>query len=185
MADYEDEWVPGVRAWFVCRSGTRDKSLLNVPEKVADQCWTLMPSKVWTRRWEDPTRSRQKWFCKCCRAGFHTSYKMLVCITCQHTGKMYWLVAPVADPDSQDIRDMRVERDYKVKNMTSAHDLFDSIPHRLPELGEDSIVRLARRSELADSQDPDGDNIFKVIEDKRLEATTFPEWDWLQIFNFV
>ena len=62
VAQYSDEWCKTktgtFRALYVCMQDWGGQW---------PACGTLMPSQAWTRRFEDPTSSKQRWYCVCCR----------------------------------------------------------------------------------------------------------------------
>ena len=97
-------------------------------------------------------------------------------------GRTHWMTAPVADPDSKDIRDMKVARDIRAK---TTQELYDSIPDRLPCISPDSVVRKATAAECAWTPGVDVDKVFKVKEDVRELVAGIEEWNWSNVFTFV
>ena len=47
-------------------------------EGKTEECHTLILSKVWGRKHEDPLKRKQKWYCKICGTKYKTYYGMLV-----------------------------------------------------------------------------------------------------------
>ena len=88
-----------------------------------NSCATVMPSKQWPRKKEDPTAPKQAYYC-------HTGHKynanwgQLIEMRTL-TGKLLYAIAEVPGHHIQDIRALKIERE--CPNMT-AEQIFDSLP---------------------------------------------------------
>ena len=104
------------RCWFMCLAGGSTWP-----------CMTVCPSKSWTRRFSDPTASKQRWFCTECSARFKTKFGCLIEIV-SVSGVRCFVRATVPDMDVQDIRAMQHERIYQGRDSKQLFDLLPVIP---------------------------------------------------------
>ena len=104
------------RCWFMCLAGGSTWP-----------CMTVCPSKSWTRRFSDPTASKQRWFCTECSARFKTKFGCLIEIV-SVSGVRCFVRATVPDMDVQDIRAMHHERIYQGRDSQQLFDLLPVIP---------------------------------------------------------
>ena len=90
-----------------------------------EPCNTLITSKDWYRKHENPLATGQKWYCPICETKYKTKYGMLVELKLR-TGEIGLLKAPITNDLSKDIKFMSVQQQHSAAE--SAQDLFDSIP---------------------------------------------------------
>ena len=103
VAQYQDEWcnVEGgkLRAWYAC---------LNTGKKrQSAPCGTVIASKRWPRKFDDPSAVRQKWYCACCKVKYATRWGMLVEVVVK--GISFSCRSPVTEADVEDVRAMCLE----------------------------------------------------------------------------
>jgi hypothetical protein len=176
-AQYNDEWVynprtkSGLRAWCICQAG-----------HAGWECNTLMCSRHWRRRWEDPgtTLAGQRWYCVIhgCHARYKTRFGMLVQVLTQNLST--FMLAPCSDKDVEDIRAMALEERYQPKD---ALDLWRQIPDFIPEVHDHQILRPAMPEECEPGTDCT--KVFRIRKDAMHILQTLPRWEWNSIFSFV
>ena len=76
-ADYSDEWVEGMRVWYICQANQG----AGWPK-----CNTLISSKQWGTLHEDPLAPKQRWYCGVCGTRYKTNFGLLIEIKHQGLG---------------------------------------------------------------------------------------------------
>ena len=172
-AQYSDEWVcnkdpkghvtSAFRSFYICLAGG------------TDQCLTVIPSKKWSTKHDDPLAAKQRWYCICCGAMYKTRFGMVVEI--QIRGNFYYVRAPIPPDNLEDTRALYLEQTLKP---SSPEDLLDKLKDVVPHPSE--ILRRITQNDVWGNQktrfDPDA---FKLSANAYKK---FQEFDWQQIMNF-
>ena len=179
VAQYHDEWIDtgrgGLRAWYVCFSAR---------EKGTETCGTLIPSKLWPRRFDDPGATKQRWYCACCGAKYKTGFGMLVEFHLKKNNVSTFMLAEISNRDVEDVRAMYLEATLNVKDHK---ELWTKIPDFYP-MNPDDVLRPCVASDFwADVQGPplDKSKIMKFHDDKKVELMKMEKWNWDDIFAFT
>jgi hypothetical protein len=110
------------RAYFLCMSGGSDHP-----------CMSVMASKAWRRRFDDPLASKQRWFCLYCGARYRVRFGALIEILSASTGARYWARASCPDADICDARGLFHEQSFRA---TSPEMLYEQLPVLAPTVGD-------------------------------------------------
>ena len=142
-ADYSDAWteirdnkgklIGGFSAFYICE-WTPDKGK-TPDEGKTEECHTLILSKVWGRKHEDPLKSKQKWYCKICGTKYKTYYGMLVEIREVGTNDVCHALANCTDDDDRGTKALILEERYGQEAKTP-EDLYRLVPTIEPTLGQ-------------------------------------------------
>ena len=172
-AQYSDEWVcntdskgqvlSAFRSFYICKAGG------------ADPCYTVIPSKTWSTKHEDPLATKQRWYCNCCGAMYKTRFGMVIEIEIR--GQFYYVKSAIPPDNLEDTRAIFLEQTLAP---TSPEDLLfklkDVAPHR------SAIFRPITRDDVygggKTKYDP---NAFKITGEAYRKLQ---EFDWQQIMNF-
>ena len=132
-----------------------------------------MPSQAWTRRFEDPTGSKQRWYCVCCQTRYVTRFGMLV--EFHRDGISTFMLAEVSNHDVEDVRAMKLEAKH---NPATAEELYRSLPVVMPMDSRD-VLRSVRPDEIA-VKSCHCDSVMKIRHPERLNEV--PKWNWDSLF---
>ena len=177
---YCDDWVGCLggwfRSWFVClacgRSATavthsgNNKPTVHEPSKV---CLTVIPSKIWGVKFEDPMAPHQKWYCwdyTRYSAGYGVIVEMMTL-----PKRLVYAWAQCPSTDVLDIRALKIEAECP---KMSADEIYQHIPTIPPTCTTGAI-------QPHPSHPSDG-RYFKV------DAEFFnglPTFEWQQIYNLT
>ncbi len=181
-AQYSDEWVElksgGARrnktvgrftSYYICRSGS------TMSGSLAEKCWSIIPSKDWMTRFDDPLASKQRWYCPCCSAKYKATWGMLIEILAD--GQVVYVLADCPDTNCEDVRAMYLEAKHKPKD---PEDLYEKVKHVMPFTT--NLIRKMNPNEQYDTSRPFNPRVYKFTDPDVLE--TIPKFSWHQIFNF-
>ena len=115
--EYVSSWKGYLRYWFVCMSGG-----------AGWECMTAILSKMWLRKFKDPSASKNKYKCSVCKANYKTAWGVLIEYSID--GKIYYFRAPIPDEDTLDIKAADIDR--KMSKNSSAIDIYNSLPMIAP-----------------------------------------------------
>ena len=135
-----------------------------------------MPSKEWTRRFEDPASNKQRWYCVCCKCKYVTKFGMLVEV--HYKGISTFLLAEVPNHDVDDVRAMFHE---DTLAPTSPKDLYEKLPVLLP-MDPLEVLRPATQSEVT-KENVDYKKNMKLLHPDKLKEV--PKWNWDKIFKLT
>ena len=128
---------------------------------------TAILSKMWLRKFKDPSALKNKFKCSVCTAKYKRAWGVLIeyCID----GKIYYFRSSVPDEDTLDIKAADIDR--KMSKNSSAIDIYNSLPMIAPttttlvqpinvELGQYKLPPMA---------------VYKEI----------PVWRWVDVLAFA
>lgn len=173
-AQYSDEWVcnkdskgqvlSAFRSFYICLAGGADYP-----------CYTVIPSKTWSTKHEDPLASKQRWYCICCGACYKTKFGMVIEIEIR--GQFYYVKAPIPPENLEDTRAMYLEQTLAPKSPEDLlQKLKDVAPHRNAILSPITMADVYGGGKT--KFDP---NTFKIKADA---YQALQDFDWQQIMNF-
>ena len=168
---FSDEWLckrnkqgivwSAVRSWYVCLCDCKG---------AWDCCATLILSKTWARKHNDPMASRQVYYCHQGHK-YATKYGQLVQLVI--AGRSFFMRAEVPDWDIEDIRAINQEEENGWDASTSAEQIFAVAKVASPLECDQSglLVPIAAH-----------DGHFKIT---NLEVfKSMPMFPWAQIYTF-
>ncbi len=171
-ADYSDAWTEiksasgrllgGFVAFYVCR-----------------ECNTLIVSKTWFRKKDDPLATKQVWKCCCCGANYRTGMGMLVQTMLVGSDQPLYALAPVMNDDVKDLMTITLENEFG-NRVKTPEDLYRLIPEVLPVEGR--FIRKAVASDYCKWLTPPEYGVYKILEYSVLE--TCPKWNWANVQHF-
>ncbi len=171
-AQYSDEWVTSksgekktghFRAFYACMAGGADH-----------QCGTVILSKAWLRRHEDPLKAKQRWYCLCCGTRYETGFGMLT--EFYDGGEHCFALAETPGQDVEDIRALDLEDRVQP---CSPENLYEALVDVHPFTCV--LTRPAQRHEILPNMNEHG--VYKITNLKALAE--LPKLEWTQLFNFV
>jgi hypothetical protein len=148
------------RYWFICKAGGQWP------------CNSLILSKKWGRKFEDPSASKNKYRCTVCGANYKTIWGVLIEVTeTDQYGRPTALYYMTAEPPNEDVLDVKAAQIEATlaKRARTAREVYDAIPSFAPSVS--SVVS------VVDEQAGQ----YKVIDDAFLK--TLPVWRWADIFT--
>ena len=159
-ATSHDEYVSSekryLRYWFVCMAGGSGW-----------ECMTAILSKKWKRKFQDPSTPKNKYKCCVCTANYKTVWGVIIEYSID--GKLYYFRAPIPDEDTLDIKALDIER--KVKDNSSAIDIYNSLPMIPP-----TTTSLVRPIDVEQGT-------YKLP--PRAEYKEIPLWSWPDVLAFA
>jgi hypothetical protein len=175
-ADYGDCWVEttasdggllgGFCSYYICMSNH-------------GACRTLILSKVWGRRHEDPMAAKQNWKCVCCGTGYKTRMGMLIETRLVGNPTPLYALAPCCTHTEKDLKALILEDRYKGQVLTP-EDLYAIIPDCPPTEG--AFLRKAVRADFCSWLPFQAEGVYKIQQMERLQATK--KWDWNNVYQF-
>ncbi len=177
-AQYSDEWVElrggkdksrligKFTSFYICRGK------LGSP---TDFCWSVIPSKEWERKMEDPLASKQRWYCNSCGARYKTAWGMLIEILTADA--VMYVQADIPDMNVEDIRAMYLEDRLKP---TDPEDLYARIRDLAPVTT--NLLRPMEPSEQWNTEKPFNPRVYKFVSPDVFAQV--PKFSWHQVFNF-
>jgi len=171
VAQYQDEWtsVDGgrLRAWCAClREGKK---------RLAKPCGTVIASKRWPRRFDDPSSSRQKWYCACCKVKYATRWGMLVEVVARSMS--FFCCSPVTEGDIEDVRAMYLEK--KMPSRFTPQQLYDSIKD------VESLRPVQHHEAYVADMNLKADDLEYSWKNRDITSyESLPMFSWEQIFTF-
>jgi hypothetical protein len=158
---YHDQYVQTthgyMRYWFVCMAGGNEYT-----------CMTAILSKLWDRKFPDPTAVRNKWRCTFCNSNYKATWGVFVEL--RIGDKIYCLRASVPDDDTLDIKAMDLERQFK-NNASTPQELYDAIPMIAPTTTQYVVCLDEAKGQ------------YKLIGKK--EYLLLPEWKWKDVLQMA
>lgn len=157
-ASYSDEWSSSgttwFRMWYVCLAGG------------SDRCFTVLLSKAWGLKKQDPLASGQAWYCRC-GSRFRAGWGVVIEVRCRNGDTVYYK-AECPDWHKQDIRALLYETKYRP---SSPEDLYRKVPQAAPVVGE-----------LVEAVDRDA-GVFRIASPASYDSLSTLAWN--QIFNMI
>jgi hypothetical protein len=175
-ADYGDCWVEttntdgsllgGFCSYYICMSDN-------------GKCRTLILSKVWTRRHEDPLASQQRWKCVCCNTKYKTRMGMLIETRLLGNPVPVYALADCCTGDEKDLKSLILQDKYAGQVLTP-EDLYNIIPDCPPTEGP--FLRKATRAEFCSWLPFQAEGVYKIQNMEALQKAT--RWDWNNVYHF-
>ena len=136
-SSYSDEWteikngkgqvVGGICSWYVCRARTG----WDDNKQCHAECMSVIPSKDWDRKFEDPLASKQKWYCHCA-AKYNATWGQLVELKRVNAAgelERFYMKAEVPTWDAEDVRAMYHEA---TMDPASPMELYNNVKRVVP-----------------------------------------------------
>jgi hypothetical protein len=175
-ADYGDCWVEtqntngtllgGFCSYYICMSNH-------------GQCATLILSKVWTRKHEDPLASKQNWKCVCCGTNYKTRMGMLIETRLLGNPVPVYALAPCCTHDEKDLKSLILQDKYAGQVLTP-EDLYNIIPDHAPTEGP--FLRKATKAEFAYWVPFKPEGVYKIMNVEALQKAK--RWNWNNVYHF-
>ena len=125
-------------------------------------------SKEWHRLHDDPTATKQRWYCLECKARYMTRFGV-VCELLMGDGKLRYCKAPIPPQGIMDAKFMSVES--IMGPVQTPKELYDKIPIVTPLAHIGTIQQTSQKGH------------YKFVGDMKM--ADLPELDWEQLFNLV
>jgi hypothetical protein len=173
---YSDEWCGVMGGWFRSYYGCFNGCDWNGEQPVMTKgcCGTLIPSKLWNTKFEDPLAESQRWYCWCTKRHSASWGQVVEIMTL--SGKLLYCWATVPPDTIQDIRALKIERE--LGKQATAEEIYDSLPVIPPQQTEGCI----QVHPLAPRCRPGEERFFTMEEDF---FNKLPKFEWYQIFNMT
>ena len=140
-----------------------------------ERCGTVIISKIWDRRKEDPLATGQRYYCNCCNAKYRHA-----------SGSLLQIQVPGSDPaicratnpprDNEYLKAMYLDDEL---DPTSRADLDNRIPEAIP-YAEGTLLRQAELKDMYSSS-MSTYGVFKIIDVLAFEQ--MPLFPWEQMFT--
>ena len=131
-------------------------------------CCTLILAKDWTRLFDEPWATKQRWYCRSCGAGYKTKYGMMLEILTH--GTAHYARVEIPPNDIFDVNIMAVQR--RSGKVETPAQLYDALPLAKPR---DREVFLTRRGDLGEGVYTFDEKLFLALE----------EFSWDQLYNLT
>ena len=167
-SSYADEWVSSLfghfRYWYICLAKTGEDWLIE--EEQQDTCRTVIKSKCWDTKFDDPLAAKQKWYCKC-HAKFNACWGVIIEMKFNSEKGLRYYRAEVPDDHVKDALSMKHERDLG-NLVTTPEELYARMREVAPTVN--SII-VCVDEEKGHYRIPNADDLAKI-----------PQWSWYDLF---
>ena len=136
-SSYSDEWteikngkgqvVGGICSWYVCRARTGWDEKKNCHA----ECMSVIPSKDWDRKFEDPLASKQKWYCHCA-AKYNANWGQLVKLKRMNAKGELERFYMKAEVPGWDVEDVRAFYQWSMMDPSSPMELYNNVRRVVP-----------------------------------------------------
>ena len=158
----------GFSIFYICRAGGLD-----------DECNTVTRHLERATASQDILAPKQKWHCRCCGAGYKTTFGMVAEIRMVGGGASLSL-APCTDDDDKDLHEMILQEQYP--DVKSAEELYELIPMVLPQ--EPAFLRKAVPADFLGGTYTDF-GVYKLLNVHVLEFRRAWTWQDVPLFSVV
>jgi len=165
-ASYSDEWteckrdgrlVGGICSWYVCKAKTAyDEDGNHV------QCFSVIPSKDWNRKFDDPLASKQRWYCHC-GAEYNATWGQLVEIKIVGTDGQVEHLYMKLDVPSWDAEDVRAMCHEATMDPASPMELYNNVKRVVPTVSN-LIVASGSHRKICNTETWDSLPLFRWSE---------------------
>jgi hypothetical protein len=170
-SSYADEWVSSLfghfRYWYICLARTGEDWDFEADKP--GTCRSVIKSKYWDTKFEDPLACGQKWYCKR-HAKFNAGWGVIIEMKFNSEKGLRYYRADVPDDHVKDALSMKHEHDLG-HLVTTPEELYARMRAVAPTVN--SIIHCVDE-EKGHYRIPNADDLAKI-----------PEWSWYDLFTLA